>query len=82
MRKDLEVIDRFQSRIDSFQAITFTVLGILVAALSFVSISQFTDMSTEDPSGWQIATWLIVLITILILACVLAYAELNILRRK
>jgi len=75
-------VEQFQSRIDSFQVITFAVLGIIVAALSFVSVSQFTDMSVEDPSGWQIATWIVVLLAILILTGTLAYAGLRILRRK
>lgn len=77
-----ESLDRFQSRIDSFQAITFIVLGIIVAALSFVSVSQFTDMSIEEPSGWQIATWIVVLLSILILTGMLAYAGFKILKRK
>lgn len=75
-------VDQFQSRIDSFQAITFIVLGIIVAALSFVSVSQFTDMSVEEPSGWQIATWIVVLLSILILTGMLAYAGFKILKRK
>lgn len=86
MRDELERskthVGQFQSRIDSFQAITFIVLGIIVAALSFISVSQFTDMSVEDPSGWQIATWIIVLIAILALTSVLTYAGWNIIRRK
>lgn len=75
-------VDQFQSRIDSFQAITFIVLGIIVAALSFVSVAQFTDMSVEEPSGWQIATWIVVLLSILILTGMLAYAGFKILKRK
>ena len=86
MRDELEKsrthVNQFQSRIDSFQVITFTVLGIIVAALTFVSVSQFTDMSVEEPSGWQIATWIVVLLAILILTGTLAYAGLRILRRK
>lgn len=80
--RGIDKIGQFQSRIDSFQGITFTVLGIIVAALSFVSVSQFTDMSVENPSGWQIATWIVVLLAILILTGVLAYAGLTILRRR
>ena len=86
MRDELErskkQVDQFQSRIDSFQAITFIVLGIIVAALSFVSVSQFTDMSVEAPSGWQIATWIIVLIAILALTDILTYAGWKIIRRQ
>lgn len=77
-----ENLDRFQSRIDSFQGITFTVLGIIIAALSFVSVSQFTDMSAKNPSWWQITTWLVVLLSILILTAILAFAGIQILRRK
>ncbi len=77
-----KALDGFQSRIDSFQGITFAVLGIIIAALSFVSVSQFTDMSVENPSGWQIATWIVVLLAILVLTGTLAYAGINMLRRK
>jgi deoxycytidine triphosphate deaminase len=82
LEKNKADIDKFQSRIDSFQGIIFAVLGIIVAALSFVSVSQFTDMRVQNPSGWQIATWIIVLLAILILTGVLAYAGLKILKRK
>ena len=77
-----KALDGFQSRIDSFQGITFAVLGIIVAALSFVSVSQFTDMSVENPSGWQITTWIVVLVAILVLTGTLAYSVLKILKRK
>jgi len=77
-----KALDNFQTRIDSFQGITFAVLGIIVAALAFVSVSQFTDMSVENPSGWQITTWIIVLVAILVLTGVLAYTGFKILRRK
>jgi deoxycytidine triphosphate deaminase len=82
LKKNKTDIERFQSRIDSFQGITFAVLGIIVAALSFVSVSQFTDMSVENPSGWQITTWIVVLVAILVLTGTLAYSALKILRRK
>lgn len=86
MRGDVEAgredIDRFQSRIDSFQAIIFTVLGIIVAALSFVAISEFGGMDAIAPSCWQIASWIIVLVSILILTGVLAVASIKALRRK
>lgn len=86
MRNELEKskthVNQFQSRIDSFQAITFIVLGIIVAALSFVSVSQFSDMSVENPSEWQIATWLVVLLSIIILTGILAYAGIETFRRK
>jgi len=82
MDKSVDKVEKFQSRIDSFQAITFTVLGIIVAALSFVSISQFTNMGVEKPSAWQIATWIVVLLSILILTGILAYAGFKILKRK
>ncbi|MFC2070291.1 hypothetical protein ACFLTB_03870 [Chloroflexota bacterium] len=75
-------LNQFRSRIDSFQAITFTVLGIIVAALSFVSVSQFTDMNVEKPEIWQITTWLVVLAAIIILTIVLALSAWNILRKK
>ena len=77
-----ENVERFQSRIDSFQAIIFTVLGIIVAALSFVAISEFADLGTAKPSNWQIATWIIVLSAISTLTGVLAFACIRALRRK
>ena len=82
LEKNKTDIDKFQSRIDSFQGITVAVPGIIVAALSFISVSQFTDMSVEDPSGWQIATWIVVLLAILILTGTLTYAGLRIFMRK
>jgi deoxycytidine triphosphate deaminase len=82
MDGSVDKVQQFQSRIDSFQAITFTVLGIIVAALAFVSVSQFTDMSAKNPSEWQIATWVVVLLSILVLVGVLAYAGFKILKRK
>jgi deoxycytidine triphosphate deaminase len=82
MDKSVNTVQQFQSRIDNFQAITFTVIGIIVAALAFVSVSQFTDMSIESPSQWQITTWIVVLLSILVLVGVLAYAGLKILKRK
>lgn len=82
MDESVNEVQQFQSRIDSFQAITFTVLGIIVAALAFVSVSQFTDMSVENPSAWQIVTWIVVLLSVLILTGVLAYAGFKILKRK
>jgi deoxycytidine triphosphate deaminase len=82
MDKSVDKVQQFQSRIDNFQAITFTVLGIIVAALAFVSVSQFTDMSAESPSEWQIATWIVVLLSILALTGVLAYAGIKVLKQK
>lgn len=82
LEKNKTDIEQFQSRIDSFQGITFAVLGIIVAALSFVSVSQFTDMSVANPSAWQIATWIIVLLAILILTLTLACSAWKILRKK
>ncbi len=77
-----EKMERFQSRIDEFQVITFTVLGIIVAALSFMGASQFGGLNTEKPSDWQIATWIIVLASIFILICILAYAAIRIMDRN
>lgn len=86
MRNELERskthVDQFQARIDNFQVIIFAVLGIIVAALSFVSISQFADLDTAKPSCWQIATWIIVLVAILALTGTLAYACVKALKRK
>lgn len=86
MRERLEVskktVDNFQSRIDSFQAITFAVLGIIVAALAFVGVSKFTDLSWENPSNWQIATWVVMLSAIVIMTGVLAVASIKALWRK
>jgi len=75
-------VEQFQSRIDSFQAITFTVLGIIVAALAFVGVSKFTDLSWENPSNWQIATWVVMLFAIVIMTVVLAIASIKALWRK
>ncbi len=69
-----EKLEHFQLRIDTFQVITFTVLGIIVAALAFMGTSQFGGLNTVTPSNWQIATWIIMLLAILILTGVLAYA--------
>jgi len=69
-----ELQEHFQSRIDTFQVITFTVLGIIVAALTVMGASQFGGLNTVTPSKWQIATWIIMLLSIIILTGVLAYA--------
>jgi len=86
MREKLEenkkIVDNFRSRIDSFQAITFTVLGIIVAALAFVGVSKFTDLSWENPSIWQIATWIVMLFAIVTMTVVLAIASIKALWRK
>ncbi len=71
-----------QSRIDSFQAITFTVLGIIVAAISFIGVSQITKMDLNDPSIWQIITWITFMVSLLSLTGVLVFAGIKILRRK
>ena len=70
-----KIVDNFQSRIDSFQVITFAVLGIIVAALAFVGVSSFTDLSWANPSKWQIATWVVMLSAIVIMTVVLAIAS-------
>ena len=75
-------VEQFRSRIDSFQAITFTVLGIIVAALAFVGVSKFTDLSWENPSNWQMATWGVMLFAIVIMTVVLAIASIKALCRK
>ena len=86
MRDDLkasrETVGRFESRIDTFQIITFTVLGIIVAALSFIALYQFGGLSTntEESSNWQKGSWVIVLVAILILTSVLAYAGVKTIR--
>jgi len=86
MREKLEeskkIVDNFRSRIDSFQVITFTVLGIIVAALAFVGVSKFTDLSWADPSDWQIATWVVMLSAIVIMTVILAIASIKSLWRK
>lgn len=86
MREELEntenKVDNFQSRIDSFQAITFTVLGIIVAAISFIGVSQITKMDLDDPSIWQIITWITFMVSLLSLTGVLVFAGIKILRRK
>ena len=82
LKDSKERLERFQSRIDTFQVITFTVLGIIVAAIAFVSTSQFSVLSTETPSNWQIATWIIVLSAILLLTGVLTYAGVQTIHRN
>jgi hypothetical protein len=82
LKEGIEKVEKFQSRIDSFQTITFVILGIIAAALSFVSVSQFTDMRQTEPSRWQIATWLTVISAILVLTITLARAAWRLLRRK
>lgn len=86
MREKLEenkkIVGNFRSRIDSFQAITFTVLGIIVAALAFVGVSKFTDLSWENPSIWQIATWIVMLSATVTMTVVLATASIKALWRK
>lgn len=82
LKEGIEKVEKFQSRIDSFQVITFAVLGILVAALAFISVSQFTDMQQVGPSKWQISTWIIVFSAILALTGTLAYAAWRLLRRR
>jgi len=86
MRDELEInkkeVNQFHARIDSFQAITFTVLGIIVAALAFVGVSKFTDLSWANPSDWQIATWGVMLFAIVIMTVVLAIASIKSLWRK
>jgi len=74
--------DKSEARISSFQAITFTILGIIVAALAFVGVSKFTDLSWKDPSIWQMATWAIMLFAIVTMTVVLAMAAIKVLWRK
>lgn len=73
--------ERFQGRIDTFQAITFTVIGILVAALSFVAVSEFGNVGDEGAGSWQTASWVVMFTTIMILTGVLAYAGIHALQR-
>jgi len=75
-----EKVERFQSRIDTFQAITFTVLGIIVAALSFIGLYQFGGLGIKTPECWRITTWIIVLVAILALTSVLVYAGIQTIR--
>jgi hypothetical protein len=82
LEKNKKTVDNFRSRIDSFQAITFTVLGIIIAALAFVGVSKFTDLNWENPSDWQIATWIVMLSAIAIMTVVLAIASIKALFRK
>ncbi len=86
MRDDLkaskETVEHFQSRIDTFQVITFTVLGIIVAALAFMGISQSGGLIIENPRPWQIAACIIPLVAILILTGVLAYAGVQAIREN
>jgi len=86
MRDDLkaskETVEHFQSRIDIFQVITFTVLGIIVAALSYVALSGVGGLSNENPPWWQVATWIIVLLAILTLTGVLTCAVVKTMHRN
>ena len=86
MEKSLKVnekkIDHFQSRIDIFQTITFTVLGIIIAALSFIGTSKFGGLNVPNPTRWQIFTWITVLIAIVVLAGFLVYAGIKTLNVK
>jgi len=90
LMKDLELsIEKAESRaaksetrINNFQAVTFTILGIIVAALAFVGVSKFTDLSWANPSNWQIATWVVMLSAIIIMTLVLAIASIKALWRK
>jgi len=80
LRKDMnselgtskEHLDDFHSRIDNFQAITFTVIGILVAALAFIGVSQFGDASKNLPAPWQTVSWVVAVLSIVILTVVLS----------
>ena len=82
LEKSKTHVDQFQSRIDSFQAITFIVLGIIVAALSFIGVSQVGKYSTQLPPPWDIVSWGVVVGAIAILALVLALAGLRNVFRK
>lgn len=86
MQKQLDAaqksLDRFQSRIDSFQLITFATLGIIIAALSFIGVSQVGQYSTKLPSPWDTISWGVVVGTIAVLAIVLALAGLRAIFRK
>lgn len=82
MREKLKEIDRFHSRIDSFQAITFTVLGIIIAALSFIGVSQFGDFSKQLAPSWQVTSWVVTVAAIVILTVVLAIAGIKLTFRK
>ena len=78
----MALLERFQSKIDSFQAVVFTVLGIIVAALSFLAVNEFGGIQTKDPEVWQVVSWIVVLATIFMLALVLAAAAWRALFRR
>jgi len=82
MKTNESKVNRFESRIDTFQVITFTVLGIIVAALAFIGTSKFGGMSAKTPTAWQIATWITVLSGIVALAGFLIYAGVKTMRRN
>ncbi len=75
-------LNHFQSRIDIFQTITFTVLGIIIAALSFIGTSKFGGLNVPNPTRWQIFTWITVLIAIVVLAGFLVFAGIKTLNVK
>ena len=81
MKRQLKKIDDFQTRIDTFQTITFTILGIIIATLSFLGMSKFGGLGSPQPTWWQIVTWIIVLVAILILTCCLAYVVIQVYKR-
>jgi hypothetical protein len=82
MKKLESRTEKSEARIGSFQAITFTILGIIIAALAFVGVSNFTDLSWRDPSIWQMATWGVMLFAIVAMTVVLAIASIKALWRK
>jgi len=82
MQKAESRADKSETRINNFQAVTFTILGIIVAALAFVGVSKFTDLSWANPSSWQIATWIVMLAAIVTMTVILAIAAIKSLCQK
>ncbi len=86
LREELDankkIVNNFQSRIDSFQVLTFTVLGILVAALSFIGIKQFAGSSTDLPTPWDEISWGVMVGAIALLVLVLVFAGIRTIFRK
>ena len=55
VRKTEDIVSRMENRVSAFQTVTFTVLGIIIAALALMSTSLFT----ADIRVWPVVIWVI-----------------------
>jgi len=76
VNKMREEVTGFGTRIDTFQSIIFTILGIIVAAVAFVGLAGLLPWE-EELNGWQIAICVVTLFSIAMLAFVLAFATIK-----